>query len=235
MSTIHIEANKEDIAKIVLMPGDPYRAKYIAENYLENPRLINKLRGEFGYTGKYKGKDVTIFSSGMGIASMGIYSYELFNDYDVDVIIRIGTAGSYVEELKPYDLLVVTSSYSTTNYDEEAGIENEEIINSSFELNSVIESTANLKRIPVKTGRVHTSEAFYNEYNSYNEFTSKECLAVEMETYALLFNAKKFHKKATTILTITDNLITNEKITPQERETRLNDMITLALESIVKL
>src|SRR5574344_2562480 len=117
MSTTHIEANKEDISKKILMQGYPNRVKYIALNYLTNPRLVTQLRGELAYTGTYKDNEVTIFSSGMGIPSMGIYSYELFNDYDVDIIIRIGTAGSYVEDLKPYDLLLATSSYSTTTFD----------------------------------------------------------------------------------------------------------------------
>ena len=117
MSTVHIEAKKEDIAPRVLMPGDPNRAKYIAEKYLEEPRLVNKLRGELAFTGKYKGVDVTIFASGMGIPSMGIYSHELFDHYDVENIIRIGTAGSYTPDLKVFDLLVVDSAYSITTYD----------------------------------------------------------------------------------------------------------------------
>ncbi len=235
MSTTHIEANVEDIASRVLMPGDPNRVKYIAENFLTDYRLVNQIRGELAYTGKYKDKEVTIFSSGMGIASMGIYSHELFNDYNVNNIIRIGTAGSYTEELKPYDLVLATSSYSTTNFDEEAGIENIEIINSSFELNSIIETTANIRRILIKEIRVHTTEAFYNEYKSFKPFIDLGCLAVEMETYALLFNAKKFHKQATSLLTISDNLVTGEKMTPEEREKSLNEMITLALESIIKM
>ncbi len=235
MSTTHIEANKEDISKKVLMPGDPNRVKYIALNYLTNPRLVNQLRGELAYTGTYKDNEVTIFSSGMGIPSMGIYSYELFNDYDVDIIIRIGTAGSYVEELKPYDLLLATSSYSTTTFDEESGIDNINVLNSSFEINSVIENTSHIRKIPIKTGRVHTTEAFYNDSKPVSEATNNECVAVEMETYALLFNAKKFHKQATALLTISDNLVTGEKMTPEEREKRLDEMITLALESIIKI
>lgn len=235
MSTTHIEANKEDISKKVLMPGDPNRVKYIALNYLTNPRLVNQLRGELAYTGTYKDNEVTIFSSGMGIPSMGIYSYELFNDYDVDIIIRIGTAGSYVEDLKPYDLLLATSSYSTTTFDEESGIDNINVLNSSFEINSVIENTSHIRKIPIKTGRVHTTEAFYNDSKPVSEATNNECVAVEMETYALLFNAKKFHKQATALLTISDNLVTGEKMTPEEREKRLDEMITLALESIIKI
>lgn len=233
--TPHIEARIEDIAKRVLMPGDPNRALYIAQKYLENPKLVNKIRGELAFTGKYKGVDVTVFSSGMGIGSMGIYSHELFSVYDVDSIIRIGTAGAYEENLAPYNILVADSSYSTTNYDMEAGIENIEIINSSFELNDVISQMSNIKRLPTITGRVHTTDAFYNERTNYDTFTDKGCKAVEMECYALFFNAKKFHKKASAILTISDNLITKEELTAQQRERSLDDMILLALDSIIKI
>ena len=124
MATVHIEAEKGQIAPRVLMPGDPNRAAYIATRYLENRKLVNKVRGELAYTGTYKGVPVTVFSSGMGIPSMGIYSYELFNDYDVETIIRIGTAGSYVEDLKVFDVLLADSAYSKTSFDEESGFEN---------------------------------------------------------------------------------------------------------------
>ena len=233
--TVHIEAEKGKIAKRVLMPGDPNRALYIANKYLENPKCVNRLRGELAFTGTYKNVPVTIFSSGMGIASMGIYSYELFNDYDVEAIIRIGTAGSYTEDFKLYDLLVADSSYSETYFDEEAGRENIEIINSSGDLNSVIMSTAAFKRVNARLGRVHTSEAFYTESKDYKKFIDLGCKAVEMETYALLFNAKKFLKKATAILTISDNLITHEEIDAKAREKKLDEMIELALDSIIKI
>lgn len=232
--TVHIEAEKGQIAKRVLMPGDPNRAKYIADKYLNNVKLVNSLRGELAFTGTYKDVEVTIFSSGMGIGSMGIYSYELFNDYDVDSIIRIGTAGSYSEDLKVYDLLVADSCYSKTYFDEEAGKENVEIINSSGDLNGIIMKTAALKRIDAKLGRVHTTEAFYTENKDYTPFIELGCKAVEMECYALFYNAKKFLKKATAILTISDNLITHEEIDAKEREQKLDDMIFLALESIIK-
>ena len=232
--TVHIEAEKGQIAKKVLMPGDPNRALYIANKYLENPKCVNRLRGELAFTGKYKGVPVTIFSSGMGIGSMGIYSHELFNDYDVDEIIRIGTAGSYTEDFKLYDILVADSSYSKTYFDEEAGREDIEIINSSGDLNGIIMQTAALKRINARLGRVHTTEAFYTENKDYKKFTDMGCKAVEMETYALLYNAKKFLKKATAILTISDNLITHEEIDPNAREQKLDEMIFLALESIIK-
>ena len=230
--TPHIEAKKEDIANIVLMPGDPNRAKYITETYLEDYKLVNSLRGELAYTGYYKGKRVTVFSSGMGIASMGIYSHELFDVYDVDYIIRIGTAGSYKEDLKVYDVLVADSAFSNTSFDEESTGEDMKVINSSFDLNSKIMMIAHKKRMDVKLGRVHTTEAFYNDSNLADLNGS---LAVEMETYALLFNAKKFHKKATSILTISDNLVTKEEISALEREKKLNNMIFLALETALIL
>lgn len=235
MPTIHIEAQKEQIAPLVLMPGDPKRVEYIAKNYLTDAILVNSLRGELAYTGYYKDKLVTVFSSGMGIASMGIYSYELYNDYDVEVIIRIGTAGSYKEDIKLYDIIIADSAYSETNFDEEASNKNIEIINSSFEVNNKIMDTANVKRISAKFGRVHTTEAFYNENMNFDKFVNLGCVAVEMETYALLFNAKKFMKKAASILTISDNLITHELINSVERERKLDDMISLALDSIIKL
>ena len=236
MPTVHIGAEKGDIAPRVLMPGDPNRAHYIAQKYLENPRLVNKVRGELAYTGTYKGVSVTIFSSGMGIPSMGIYSHELFDYYDVDTIIRIGTAGSYLPDLKVYDLLLANSAYSKTYFDEEAGREgdNVEIINSSQELNGVVLNTARIRDINITEGRVHTSLAFYNKLTDYSKYTNLGCKAVEMETYALLYNAKKFYKKATAILTISDNLVTHEIIDPMERERKLDEMIVLALESIIK-
>ncbi len=234
MPTVHIEANKGDIAKRVLMPGDPNRAMYIAKKYLRDAKVVNKLRGELAFTGYYKDKLVTIFSSGMGIPSMGIYSYELFNDYDVDVIIRIGTAGSYTEDLKVYDLVIADSAYSKTYFDEESGKDDIEIINSSQELNGIIANTARIRGINTNFGRVHTSLAFYSSNKNYQKYLDLGCKAVEMETYALLYNAKKFFKKATAILTISDNLVTHEEIDPKAREQKLDEMITLALESIIK-
>ena len=232
--TVHIKSKKGEIAPRVLMPGDPNRAKYIAEKYLEDVKLVNQLRGELAFTGKYKGVDVTVFSSGMGIGSMGIYSYELFNDYDVESIIRIGTAGAYTEELDVFDILVADSAYSRTFYDEAARGEDQEIMTSSPDLNGIIMNTAAKKQIKVKQGRVHTTEAFYTEDKDYSKFIDRGCLAVEMETYALLFNAKKFLKKATAILTISDNLITHVEIDAEARERKLDEMILLALESIIK-
>lgn len=234
MPTVHIEAQKGEIAPRVLMPGDPNRAAYIAYKYLENRKLVNKVRGELAYTGTYKGVPVTVFSSGMGIPSMGIYSYELFSHYDVENIIRIGTAGSYVADLNVFDVLLADSAFSKTSFDEESGFENIRIINSSFDLNSVILDTARLKGINVKQGRVYTSEAFYSDKSDYSDVIDEGCLAVEMESYALFYNAKKFKKKATTLITISDSFVTHEEIDSNAREQKLDEMIVLALESIIK-
>ena len=234
MPTVHIEAQKEDIAPRVLMPGDPNRAHYIAQKYLQNARLVNKIRGELAYTGTYKGVSVTIFSSGMGIPSMGIYSHELYDYYNVDTIIRIGTAGSYLNELKVYDILLADSVYSITNFDTESGKEDLEIINSSSELNSLIMNTARAKGVDLKVGRLHSSEAFYTESKDYTKFTDLGCKAVEMEAYALVYNANRFMKKATALVTISDNLVTHEIIDSEAREKKLDEMIVLALDSIIK-
>jgi purine-nucleoside phosphorylase len=234
MPTVHIEAQKEQIAPRVLMPGDPNRAAYIAARYLDHPKLVNKLRGELAYTGTYKGVSVTIFSSGMGIGSMGIYSYELYNDYDVENIIRIGTAGSYVPELNVGDVFLADSAFSKTNFDVESGIEDLKVINSSFDLNSTILDTAAMKGIKVTQGRVYTTEAFYSDKTDYSDIIDEGCKAVEMEAYALFYNAKRFKKKASALITISDSFVTHELMDAQTREQKLDDMITLALESIIK-
>ncbi len=236
MPTPHIEADKEEISKLVLMPGDPKRCEYIAKKFLSDSKLVNDVRGNTAYTGVYKGKMITVFPSGMGIASMGIYSYELFNDYDVDVIIRVGTAGSYDEELKLYDLLLVESAFSETNYDEEAINRNVNVVNASVELNSKIIDTSNRLGIDLRTGRIHTTEAFYKANDNIDKyFYQYNCLAVEMESFALFLNARRFNKKATALLTISDELMSKRQMSSEERELKLNKMITLALESIISL
>lgn len=236
MTTIHIESDKSQIAKKVIMPGDPDRAKYIADTFLTDAKLVNNVRGESAYTGFYKGERITVFSSGMGIPSMGIYSHELFNDYDVDYIIRVGTAGSYVEDIKIKDIFLTESAYSETSYDEETVNENLYVVNASIELNSKIEDTALELNIDLKRGRAHTTEAFYGYDNAskkpVNEF---KAYVVEMETYSLLLNAKKFHKQATSLLTVTDSFTTKESISREDRVKKLDTTITLALETLINL
>ena len=236
MATPHIESKKEDIAKTVLMPGDPLRAKYIAEHYLENVRLINTVRNMYGYTGTYKGKEVTVFASGMGMPSIGIYSYELFKFYDVENIIRIGSAGAYLKELKLYDVILVEQSYSESSF---AKAQNNEIyhtLESSHQLNAIIEQTAQELKIKLTSGTIHSSDVFYHDNSIYMEEVSKyHCLACEMESFALFHNAKLLGKNASCILTISDNLVTKEETTSEDREKGLNDMILLALESSIKI
>ncbi len=235
MATAHIEAKKEDIAKIVLMPGDPLRAKMIAETYLENYKLVNQVRNILAYTGTYKGKEVTIFASGMGNPSMGIYSYELFKFYDVEEIIRVGTCGAYKEKLNLYDTIIVEGSYSVSNYAKEQMNLEDNIIYSSEELNKKLISAANDLNVDTKNGIIHCSDVFYKENNNYQELVNKyNVLGVEMETFALFTNAKSLNKKATCILTVSDSLVTKQETTSEERQNSFHTMIKIALESILK-
>ena len=231
MST-HIGASREDISNIVLMPGDPMRAKMIAEKYLTNAKVVNTIRGMYGFTGYFQNKRITVMASGMGNASIGIYSHELFNEYDVDFIIRIGTCGSYKKEIKLYDIILVDNSYSNTSYGINMGYNEPSIPSNSF-LNEIIEETAKNKGINIIKGNIHNTDTFYN--NGYEEYLKYNCLGVEMETFALFTNAKILNKKAATILTVSDNLITKEEITSIEREKSTKIMIELALDSILNL
>jgi len=234
--TPHNEAEYGSIAKTVLMPGDPLRAEYIANKYLENVKLVNKVRNMFAFTGTYKGKEITVMASGMGMPSIGIYSYELYKEYGVENIIRIGSAGSYVSDLNLYDLLLVDSSYSESSYAKVQNGDLEEIQYSSDELNDIIKSTSKELNINIKEGRVHSSDVFYKQDNNYKELVSSyETLAVEMESFALFHNAKVLNKKAACLLTISDSFITNEETTSEERQNNFNEMAILALESAIKL
>lgn len=236
MPTVHIEAKKEDIAKIVLMPGDPKRAEYIAKNYLKKAKLVNLVRGITAYTGYYKDKLITIFPSGMGNPSMGIYSYELFNFYDVENIIRIGSCGAYSEGLKLRDLILVNNSISESTY---ALVQNKYKYNkiaSSTTLNTVIEKTALEEKINIIRGDIYCSDVFYEQENNYIDKRNKyRVLGVEMETFALFHNANTLKKKASCILTVTDSFCHPEKLNSEQREKSLDKMITLALETCIKL
>ena len=236
MATPHIESKKEDIASIVIMPGDPKRVKFIAENYLTDAKLINEVRGELGFTGFYKDVKITVFSSGMGIPSMGIYSYELFDHYNVNAIIRIGSAGSYVPDLNVNDLFLAERSFSLNNYafEFDRSVVNE--VSASNLLNDIIESTSKEINTELRKGVVHSTGAFYTENINTEEIVKEhECECVEMESFSLFYNAKKLNKKAACILTISDSFVTNEQLSSEEREKNFNDMIILSLESLVRL
>ena len=218
--TPHNRAEKGDIAKTVVMPGDPKRVKYIAENYLDNPVLVNDVRGILTYTGKYKGKDVTVMASGMGMASIGIYVTELFKFYDVDKVIRIGTCGGLKEDVKVNDIILAEKAYTTSNYAHSLTGKNTNIIESSEEINKKVEETA-----------INTSDIFYREFFD-KTIEENNCIAVEMETFGLLFIAKMFNKEAASVLTVSDNVVTGEQLSPEEREKSLKNAILLVLESL---
>ena len=235
MPTAHIESSKNDIANIVLMPGDPKRAKYIADNFLKNVKLVNQVRAMTAYTGYYKGKKITIFPSGMGNPSIGIYSYELFKYYDVDTIIRIGTIGGYSNDLKVGDVVLAETSVTTSNYALIQNGDNRKEINSNMYLNNTINNVAKDNNINLFESRVLCSDVFYDN-SDYKELESKyNVVGVEMETFALFHTADMLNKKATALLTISNSFATEEELTSEERERNLNEMIKLALESSLKI
>ena len=232
--TPHIEAKKGDFAKTVLMPGDPLRARFIAEHYLEDAVLVNSVRQMSGYTGTYKGKRVSVMASGMGMPSMGIYSYELFNGYDVENIIRIGSAGAYTDHLAVYDVVLADSAWSQSSF---AKVQNgcqDDVMYPSKELNAKILETAERLQIPLKPARVHSSDVFYAEDNmdDFRELYRKhQCECVEMESFALFHNAKLLGKNAACLLTISDSFVTHEELSSLARQESFENMMKVALES----
>ena len=230
----HIECTKEDIAPIVIMPGDPLRAKYIAEKFLTDAKLINRARNMFGYTGYYNGKKVSVMGSGMGMPSIGIYSYELFTQYDVENIIRIGSAGSYTTDLKVFDVVLADSAFSESSYAKtQSGYEDCKTYPSTL-LNDKIMAAAKRVNIPLNTATIHSSDVFYREGNTdyvKDLVNVHGCKCVEMESFALFHNAKVTGKNAACLLTISDSFVSPEITTPQEREQSFTNMMKIALEA----
>ncbi|MCK9471296.1 MAG: purine-nucleoside phosphorylase [Bacilli bacterium] len=236
MSTPHIELNdKSKIAKTVLMPGDPLRAKFIADTYLENVEKINTVRNMFGYTGTYKGKKVTVMGSGMGMPSIGIYSYELYNVYGVENIIRVGSCGSYSKDINIYDVIIVDKAYSESSYAKVAFGYEEHTLPASEELNTRLNDSAKKLNIPVFNKTIHSSDVFYRAYGDvFKDVRDKfGCVGVEMESFALFANARHLGKKAACILTVSDSLVTHEATSPKERQTSFNKMMEIALDACV--
>ena len=234
MST-HIESNINDIAKTVLMPGDPKRCEYIAKKFLSNAKIINNVRGMTAYTGYYKSKQITVFPSGMGIPSMGIYSYELFKEYNVENIIRIGTMGSYTN-LQLKDIVLVENSITNSNYGRYLCNYQNININSNAELNSKIELSAQELNLKINKGNIYSSDVFYEQNNNFQEKVAKySVLGVEMESFALLLNAKLLNKKATTLLMVSDSFIFADKLSSLEREQGLDNLIMLGLCASLKI
>ncbi|WP_419868671.1 purine-nucleoside phosphorylase [Chryseobacterium sp. CT-SW4] len=234
--SIHISAKKGEIAKVVLQPGDPLRAQYIAENFLENAKLVSKTRNIFYYTGLYKGKEVTVGASGMGFPSIGIYSYELFTEYEVDTIIRIGTCGAYTTDLKLFDILNVENAASESTYARYAWEIEGDILPHQGNAYRTINETAKELSLNIKETNVHSSDIFYRKDPNIPAIATKyNCSAVEMEAFGLFANARHLGKNAATILTVSDIIPTHENISSDEREKALKPMIQLALESALKI
>ncbi|MBU3190413.1 purine-nucleoside phosphorylase [Clostridium bowmanii] len=231
--TAHIEVKEQGvIAKTVLMPGDPLRAKFIAETFLQNVEKFNNVRNIFGYTGTYKGRRISVMASGMGMPSIGIYSYELFNFYGVENIIRIGSCGSYTADLNLYDVILCTDAWSESTYAKvQSGYEYDTIA-ASLTLNNKLEKIANDLKIKIHKLRVHSSDVFYREsFEEYRDIYEKHgCSSVEMESFALFHNANILGKKAACLLTVSDNLVTHELTTSEERQEAFTSMMKIALE-----
>ena len=235
--TPHNEANKGDIAKTVIMSGDPLRIKAIAEKYLENPKLVNGVRNIYAYTGTYKGKEVTVMAHGMGIPSMGIYAYELFNEYDVEKIIRLGSCGTFTDEYNLLDIVLVENSYTESNFAFELNEERINYVPSNIELNSKIEETARINNINLHKCNALCSDVFdwyVKDFASFKNRLPKELnlKVAEMESFALFYLAYKFKKQASCVLTIVDSHAKEVNLTSEERQTSLDKMTILALESI---
>ena len=237
MPTPHNSAKKGDVAKTVLMPGDPLRAKFISEKYLENPVQFNNVRGMLGYTGTYKGRPVSVMGSGMGVPSIGIYSFELFTEYDVDNIIRIGSSGGYAEHLKVFDVLLVLDAYSESSYARyQSGFEGD-VIAASPALNGKLRESAKRLGVPLHEGRIHSSDVFYRSMKSGPAYWTKirdekNCIAVEMESFGLFHNANITGKNAACILTVSDMMTTMVETTSEEREKSFTGMMEVALGAL---
>lgn len=236
MSTPHNEANIGDIAKTVIMPGDPLRAKYIADNFLDDAKLVNKVRNIFAYTGKYKGKEITVMASGMGMPSMGIYCYELYKFYGVEKIIRIGSCGGYIPELKLFDIILADNVFSESNFALTLNNDDCHIVSADKGLNDLIENTAKNSNVSIHRGNTVCTDCFDLYMTDVNKFLERlPCdfnpLGAEMEAFALFYVAKLLGKKAACLMSVVDSKFIKQVATSEERETGLNTMIKLALDA----
>lgn len=231
MTTPHNEAKKGEIASTVLMPGDPLRAKFLAETYLEDVQVFNTVRNMFGYTGYYHGKRVSVMGSGMGMPSIGIYSHELFAFYDVQKIIRIGSCGGLAEHVHLRDLIIVQGACTDSNFASQFELPGTYSAISDFHLLEQAVHQARKLQIPFHVGNVIASDFFYHaDQGSAQKWASVDCLGVEMESYALFLNAAYHHRQALTLLTVSDHLLSHEETTAAEREKTFTDMMKVALE-----
>lgn len=231
MPTPHNEAKKGEIAKVVLMPGDPNRAKWIADNFLHDVKLVNQVRGMFCFTGLTKNnKRISVMAHGMGNPSIGIYSFELFTEYDVDVIIRVGTCGSYQPEVDFFDVIIGESTCTDSNYGAQLGHPISYEPHASKEVVEVAREVLEAKKYPYHCGMVFAADVFYDfKKDIWKEYAKRGVLAVEMESYALYINAEYLGKKAMTMLTVTDHFLKEGRLTPEQRQTGLRNMIDSAI------
>ena len=235
MPTPHNNAKKGDIAKTVLMPGDPLRAKFIVENYLEDAVCYNEVRGMLGFTGKYQGVTVSVQGSGMGVPSMGIYSWELFNEYDVENIIRIGTAGAIADNVQLRDIVIAMSTSTNSAYASQYRLPGTYAPTASWKLLSNAADAAKAKGSTFHVGNILTSDTFYDDADSLAEWRKMGVLAIEMETAALYMNAARAAKNALCILTVSDCPLKGESTSAEERQTSFREMMEIALETAVRL
>ena len=230
MATLHNTASKGDFAPTVLMPGDPLRAKFIADTFLKNARLVNNVRGIQGYTGDYKGKQVSVMASGMGMPSIGIYSHELYNEYGVENIIRIGSAGMLSPKLRIRSVVAGMSAYSNSSYGAQFGFRGNLAPCCSFELLEKAVTAARRLGVEMPVGPIYSTDTFYDASSPNETLRSLGVLAVEMEAYALYLNAARAGKNALALLTISDNVFTGESLSPEEVRDTFTQMMEIALE-----
>ncbi len=229
--SIHIGAKKGEIAETILLPGDPLRAKWIAETFFTNPVCFNEVRGMLGFTGTYKGKPISVMGTGMGVPSISIYAHELINEFGVKNLIRVGSSGSYQKHIKIRDIVLAMAASSNSGVNELRFGGADYAPTADFELFQKAVEVAKEKNIPLKAGNVFTSDEFYaDDFESYKKWSKFGVLCVEMESAGLYTVAAKYNARALSILTISDSLVTGEKTTSKERETTFKDMIEIALE-----
>ena len=233
--TPHINATPADFAPTVLMPGDPLRAKFIAENFLEGAKLVNNVRGIQGYTGTYEGTRVSVMASGMGMPSMGIYSYELFNFFDVQNILRIGSAGAYRADIRVRDIVLGMGACTNSNYAEQYGLPGTFAPIADWSLLRTCADTAEEMGLRFHVGNILSSDTFYRDDESVPAWAKMGVLATEMEAAALYMNAARCGKRALAICTISDHLLTGEATTAEERQNSFTEMMELALKTVKKL
>ncbi|WP_312098149.1 purine-nucleoside phosphorylase [Niallia sp.] len=232
--SVHIGAKEHEIAETVLLPGDPLRAKYIAENFLEDAKCYNEVRNMFGYTGTYKGKRISVQGTGMGVPSISIYINELISSYNVQNLIRVGTCGAIQKDVKVRDVILAMSASTDSQMNRLTFGGVDYAPTADFDLLKKAYDTGIEKGLSLKVGNVFTADMFYNDNSELEKWAKYQILAIEMESAALYTIAAKFNRKALSVLTVSDHILTGEETTAQERQTTFNEMIEVSLEAAIK-